>query len=84
MNERFGFICSGEEITAVQRVPDDREQGIINDYRAAYRVAMQLEPHGLHYIPALGGVWLPPVEETGVEGEVERVALPDEAVRVVG
>jgi hypothetical protein len=60
----FGFICSDEDIKAVQRRPEAHEQAVIDRYRDAYKKAMQHPPHGLHYIPFPGSeesvpVWIP-------------------------
>lgn len=74
----FGRIVSQESIEAVQEWPTPEQQTRINAYRLAYRTALGFPPHGLHYIPELGGVWLPP-EETGeghVQPEVERIPPP--------
>jgi hypothetical protein len=63
----FGFICSEEEVLAVQTRPSFDEQIVIDDYREAYQKAFGRKAHGLHYIPFPGrerpidavGVWLP-------------------------
>jgi hypothetical protein len=60
----FGFICTGEDVKAVQRRPEPEEQVVIDDYRDAYTKAMQRAPHGLHYlvfpgVPDTVAVWLP-------------------------
>jgi hypothetical protein len=72
---RYGFIVSKEAIEAVQATPTPEQQTRINAYRRAYHAALGFQPHGLHYIPELGGVWLPP-PEGDVEREPEGVPLP--------
>ena len=83
--KRYGNIVSGEEVIGVQRDPSQEEQRVINEYRQKFKEAMGYPPHGLHYLPFLGGVWLPPKdqnlawlppEERGVEGQLKRMSLP--------
>lgn len=74
-----GFVCSSEEITAVQKRPSEAQQAIIDAYRATYHLAFTYWPHGLHYLPMLGPVWLPP-QEIAAEGEIEGVSFPDKPV----
>jgi len=60
----FGFICTEENTSAVQRRPMPDEQVVIDDYRDKYVAAMGYPSHGLHYLPFPGieetvAVWLP-------------------------
>lgn len=60
----FGFICSEEELLAVQKRPSPEEQIVIDDYRRDYEAFFCRKPHGLHYIPFPGrveavAVWIP-------------------------
>lgn len=60
----FGFICTGENFSAIQTRPTPEEQVVIDDYRERYKEAMGHEAHGFHYFPFPGVeetvcVWLP-------------------------
>jgi hypothetical protein len=60
----FGFMCSGESLSAIQRRPTPAEQVVIDVYRQKYEEAMGHPAHGLHYFSFPGvdltvGVWLP-------------------------
>lgn len=60
----FGFICTEEELLAVQRRPTPEEQKVIDEYRAQYEKATGRAARGLHYLVFPGvkddvAVWLP-------------------------
>lgn len=79
----YGYVCSQEEIKAVHKHPTPEQQLVIDEYREKFEACMGRIPEGLHYLRGLGPVWLP-LEERGVERQVEGIPLPEEPVRNVG
>jgi hypothetical protein len=57
------LLCSEESVNAVQTVPTENQQRVLDSYCETYEELMGFKPSGLHYLPHIGGVWIPAQED---------------------